>query len=103
VLRPGGRLAVTCPNRTWYWSCAIADRLGIRHYKGLENWPRWSALRDWVSEGGVSVGKHRGLHLFPFMLSFTHPVLRALDGLGNVMGPLYVNQCIGGTKTTTGR
>ena len=101
VLRPGGRLAVTCPNRTWYWSCAIADRLGIRRYKGLENWPRWSALREWVSEGDVSVVKHRGLHLFPFMLSFTHPLLRALDRLGDLAGPLYVNQCIGGTKRAT--
>jgi 2-polyprenyl-6-hydroxyphenyl methylase/3-demethylubiquinone-9 3-methyltransferase len=98
VLRPGGRLAVTCPNRTWYWSCAIADRLGIRHYKGLENWPGWSALRQWVSEGGVSVARHRGLHLFPFMLAATHPALRVLDRLGGVAGPLFVNQCISGVK-----
>lgn len=98
VLRPEGRLAITCPNRTWYWSCAIADRLGIRHYKGLENWPRWSALRAWVSDGGVAVAQHRGLHLFPFMLAVTHPLLRALDGLGGVAGPLFVNQCIAGVK-----
>lgn len=98
VLRTDGRLAITCPNRTWYWSCAIADRLGIRHYKGLENWPRWSALRAWVTEGDVSVAQHRGLHLFPFMLAITHPVLRRLDRLGGVAGPLFVNQCISGTK-----
>lgn len=98
VLRPGGRLALTCPNRTWYWSCAVADRLGIRHYKGLENWPRWSALREWVSEGGVAVSAHRGLHLFPFVLSATQPLLRRLDRLGHAGGPLYVNQCITGVK-----
>lgn len=103
VLRPNGRLAVTCPNRTWYWSCAIADRLGIRHYKGLENWPRWSALRAWVSDGEVSIARHRGLHLFPFMLSVTHPMLRALDRLGDVAGPLFVNQCISGTKRASAR
>ena len=103
VLKPHGRLALTCPNRTWYWSCAIADRLGIRHYKGLENWPRWSALRQWVSEGGVAVAQHRGLHLFPFMLSITHPLLRALDRLGSVAGPLFVNQCISGTKRASAR
>ena len=98
VLRSDGRLAITCPNRTWYWSCAMADRLGIRRYKGLENWPGWSALRGWLTEGGVTVRKHRGLHLFPFMLSATHPMLRALDRLGNVVGPLFVNQCIAGVK-----
>ena len=98
VLRPDGRLAITCPNRTWYWSCAIADRLGIRHYKGLENWPGWSALRAWVAEGGVAVRQHRGLHLFPFVLAVTHPLLRTLDRLGSAAGPLFVNQCIAGVK-----
>lgn len=98
VLRAGGRLAVTCPNRTWYWSCAVADRLGIRHYEGLEHWPGWWSLRAWAADGGVGVLVHRGLHLFPFMLPFTHPLLRTLDRLGRCLGPLYVNQCIGGTK-----
>lgn len=98
VLRPGGRLAVTCPNRTWYWSCALADRLGIRHYKGLENWPGWSALRGWAAEGGVAVTTHRGVHLFPFMLRATQPLLRVLDRLGGAIGRLYVNQAIAGTK-----
>lgn len=100
VLRPGGRLALTCPNRSWYWSCAIADRLGIRHYKGLENWPRWSALRRWLTASGVAVAAHRGLHLFPFMLSPTHPILRWLDRFGAVAGRMYVNQCIAGVKAT---
>lgn len=103
VLRPGGRLAVTCPNRTWYWSCAVADRLGIRHYAGLENWPRWSALRRWAAEGGVRVVTHRGLHLFPFVLSSTQPLLRWLDRFGHRVGPLYVNQCLAGTKAAASR
>ena len=100
VLAPGGRLAITCPNRTWYWSCAVADRLGIRHYKGLENWPSWSALQAWVAQGGVEVIAHRGLHLFPFMLTPTHGLLRALDRFGGSIGRLYVNQCVAGTKAT---
>lgn len=98
VLKPGGRLAVTCPNRTWYWSCAVADRLGLRPYKGLENWPAWRALRQWVAENDVAVAMHRGLHLFPFVLSPTQPLLKWLDRFGTVAGPLYVNQGISGTK-----
>ena len=70
----------------------------IRHYKGLENWPSWPALRRWSEEGEVSVTTHRGLHLFPFMLQFTQPLLRKLDAMGHAIGPLYVNQCIAGTK-----
>jgi SAM-dependent methyltransferase len=98
VLRPGGRLVITCPNRFWYWSCAFANALNLRPYEGLENWPRWADLRRWVSEGGVQIERHLGLHLFPFVLSFTHPALRLLDRAGGLLGPLYVNQCLLGTK-----
>lgn len=98
VLRPGGRLALTCPNRTWYWSCVVANRLGLRHYAGLEHWPAWRSLRRWVEQGGIRVEEHRGLHLFPFVLAATQPLLRWLDRFGSAAGWLYVNQCIAGTK-----
>jgi SAM-dependent methyltransferase len=98
VLRPGGRLAVTCPNRTWYWSCAVADRLGLRPYKGLENWPAWWSLRRWAADAGIAVSMQRGVHLFPFMLRFTQPLLRRLDRFGSAIGPLYVNQALAGVK-----
>ena len=101
VLRPGGRLALTCPNRTWYWSCVVANRLRLRPYAGLEHWPWWRSLREWVTAAGVRVEMHRGLHLFPFVLAPTHPLLRWLDRFGDAAGWLYVNQCIAGTKATT--
>lgn len=99
VLRPGGILALTCPNRAWRWSCAIANILRIRPYHGLENWPGWWALRGWLDQGGVVVQHHSGLHLFPFVLSFSHPLLRRLDQAGTWLGPLFVNQCLRGVKT----
>ena len=98
VLRAGGRLALTCPNRTWYWSCVVANRLGLRRYAGLEHWPAWRPLRRWVERGGIRVDSHRGLHLFPFVLAPTQPLLRWLDRFGDAAGWLYVNQCIAGTK-----
>lgn len=98
VLRPGGIFVITCPNRFWHWSCRLANALGIRPYLGLENWPSWSSLRDWSQANGVEVQQHVGLHLFPFVLTPTHPLLRLLDKAGNKLGPLYVNQCLLGTK-----
>jgi 2-polyprenyl-3-methyl-5-hydroxy-6-metoxy-1,4-benzoquinol methylase len=98
VLRPGGTLALTCPNRTWRWSCTVADVLGIRPYLGLENWPSWRQLRRWLEEGGLVVERHIGIHLFPFALKATHPVLRRLDRAGAALGPLYVNQCVRAVK-----
>jgi SAM-dependent methyltransferase len=99
VLRPGGTLVLTCPNRTWRWSCTIANALGVRPYLGLENWPSWWELRRWLGEGGMTVERHVGLHLFPFVIPATHPLLRRLDRGGAALGPLYVNQCVRAVKS----
>jgi 2-polyprenyl-6-hydroxyphenyl methylase/3-demethylubiquinone-9 3-methyltransferase len=101
VLRPGGRLVITSPNRTWHWSCVLANALGLRPYHGLENWPSWWQLRRWTEEAGVHVERHLGLHLFPFVLAATRPALRWLDRVGGALGPLYVNQCLLGIKRPT--
>jgi 2-polyprenyl-3-methyl-5-hydroxy-6-metoxy-1,4-benzoquinol methylase len=98
VLRPGGTLVVTCPNRFWHWSCRLANALGIRPYCGLENWPSWSSLRNWTRANGIEISEHVGLHLFPFVLKPTHGLLRFLDRAGKKLGPLYVNQCLIGVK-----
>ncbi len=98
VLRPGGTLVLTCPNRFWHWSCRLANALGIRPYCGLENWPSWEALQRWAKANGVEIREHLGLHLFPFVLKPTHGVLRLLDRAGHKLGPLYVNQCLIGIK-----
>jgi len=98
VLRPGGILVLTCPNRFWHWSCRLANALGIRPYCGLENWPSWSSLRRWVQANGVEIREHIGLHLFPFVLKPTHGLLRLLDQGGNKFGRVYVNQCLIGVK-----
>ncbi len=92
VLRPGGTLVLTCPNRTWRWSVTIANALNLRPYRGLENWPSWWMLRRWVQAHGGTPTRHVGIHAFPFILTVTHPILRRLDQLGTVLGPAYVNQ-----------
>jgi 2-polyprenyl-3-methyl-5-hydroxy-6-metoxy-1,4-benzoquinol methylase len=98
VLRPGGIMALTCPNRAWRWSCALANAVGIRPYLGFENWPGWKQLRQWLQEEGMVVERHIGLHLFPFVITATHPLLRRLDRAGAILGPLYVNQCVRAVK-----
>lgn len=99
VLSPGGFLAITCPNRFWHWSCRLANALKIRPYRGLENWPSWSTLRQYVRENGIEIREHIGLHLFPFVLKPTHGLLRFLDRGGHRFGPFYVNQCLLGVKS----
>jgi len=98
VLRPGGWLVVTCPNAVWRWSCTIANALHLRPYQGIENWPGWNELRLWAEEGGLDVRHQIGLHLFPFVLQSSHPILRRLDRLGGRVGSVFVNQCLAGKK-----
>jgi len=94
ILRPGGHLVLSTPNRAWLWSVALANRLGIRPYSGLENfvWP-WQ-LRQALEAQGCLVVKHVGLHAFPFQVSLFHPVLRFLDHAGSYALPLMINQCV---------
>ncbi|MCZ6682984.1 MAG: methyltransferase domain-containing protein [Planctomycetota bacterium] len=94
VCRPGGLIAITSNNHIWYWLCALADKFDARPYKGIENWPRWSELRDWVERENVRILDRRGIHLFPFQVRLFQPILKIMDRFGRRLGPLCVNQAI---------
>lgn len=91
VCRPGGLIVITCPNRFWYWLCVVANRLHLRPYEGIEDWPRWTDLRRWIEGANACVVEMRGVHLFPFQLSIFHPLLRLLDRFGKLHGRFCVN------------
>ncbi len=101
VLRTGGTLVLTCPNRAWRWSVPIANAFNLRPYHGLENWPGWWTLGRWVRAHGGTLTRHVGIHSFPFVLPFTHRLLRRLDRFGAVLGPVYVNQALVAVKGRT--
>lgn len=94
VCRPGGLIAITCPNHFWYWLCAVANRLHLRPYEGLESWPRWSELKGWVEETGARILEMRGIHLFPFQIAALQPALKFLDRFGRSLGRFCVNQAV---------
>ncbi len=99
VCRPGGLVVLTCPNRFWYWLCVVANRLHLRPYEGLEDWPRWSDLPDWFEAENVQVIEHRGIHLLPFQVSLLHPMLKFLDRFGRFHGRFCVNQALLAVKS----
>ncbi len=94
VCKPGGYVAITSNNHTWYWLCALANRLDWRPYKGIENWPSWRAFYSWFTTEDVRVVDRRGFHLFPFQLRLLQPFLRRMDNYGRRLGRLCVNQGI---------
>jgi 2-polyprenyl-6-hydroxyphenyl methylase/3-demethylubiquinone-9 3-methyltransferase len=91
VLKPGGTLVLTVPNRFWHFSVSLANALKIRPYEGYENWMGWSRLRERLWKEGLTVKEMRGFHLFPFVLRSTHGLLRRLDRYGARLGPFMVN------------
>jgi 2-polyprenyl-3-methyl-5-hydroxy-6-metoxy-1,4-benzoquinol methylase len=91
VLRPGGCLALTVPNRLWHPTVLVANLLGIRPFEGHENWVGWDRLRRICAAAGLIVEQQRGFHLLPFQLRLLHPLLRLTDKAGGVLGPLMIN------------
>ena len=94
VCRPGGLVAITSNNHFWHWLCVLANKLKLRPYEGIENWPRWSDFHSWFEHENVRILDRRGIHLFPFQVPLFHPVLKYLDRFGRFLGPVCVNQAI---------
>ncbi len=94
VLKPGGKLVITTPNKFWYFSIWIANKLKLRPYQGLENWISWNTLSKEVSTAGCLVEKKAGIHLFPFIHSSFYPVLNYFHRHNTTLYPIMVNMAI---------
>ncbi len=68
VLRRGGLLVLTTPNRAWQWPVRMASRLGLRPFRGIENFLTWGRLERSCAAAGLDVLVHRGFHPWPFQL-----------------------------------
>ena len=98
VLKSGGHLVLSTPNRLWQTPVRLASALRIRPYDGLENFLTTGELQTTASDAGLSVIEHRGIHLFPFQLRWIHPLLKYMDRHGTVLRPLMINQYLQAVK-----
>lgn len=98
VLKPGGQLVLSTPNRLWQAPVRAASALGLRPYDGFENflWP--SQLRGTLERAGAEVRAHVGIHLWPFQVRLLRPASRWVDRFGARLLPAMINQCIWCTK-----
>lgn len=96
VLKPGGRLALTCPNRVWLWLVRLATALRLRPFHGYENFPSFAELERVTVANGLSVRSHVGLHPWPFQIRFLWRLSRWVDtryGAG-AWARIMINQAI---------
>ncbi|MGH9315477.1 MAG: methyltransferase domain-containing protein [Vicinamibacterales bacterium] len=98
VLKPGGHLVLSTPNRVWQAPVRAASALGLRPYDGFENflWP--AALRRALEGAGAEVRDHRGIHLWPFQIRMLRRASTWVDRFGAGLLALMINQCIHCTK-----
>jgi 2-polyprenyl-6-hydroxyphenyl methylase/3-demethylubiquinone-9 3-methyltransferase len=97
VLKPGGYLAVSTPNKLWWPVVKAATILKARPFDGLENFSTFRGIQSVLEDSGVDVIAKRGLHLYPFQLGF-HGMSTWIDYNLQGLQSLMINLCVLGVK-----
>ena len=98
VLRPGGILALTTPNRFWKFAVVFGNVFRLRPYQGLENWISWRALRSSLIDLNMDVEDMFGFHALPFVSPKLYSTIDYLDRYGDSFGSLMVNMGVRARK-----
>jgi 2-polyprenyl-6-hydroxyphenyl methylase/3-demethylubiquinone-9 3-methyltransferase len=93
VLKPGGLLAVSTPNRVWQPAVQVATRLGLRPFDGYERFLTWGDVRSTLRGAGLDIIREQGLHLFPFQFRL-HGLSRWCDRRLQVLRAGMINLCV---------
>jgi len=100
VLKPGGFLSVSTPNRIWLPLVSLATTLRLRPFNGYENFSTWRSLRKTLEASGVAILREQGLHLFPFQLHLPR-VSTWCDRHLQIFRGMMINLCVLGQKQRT--
>lgn len=98
VLRPGGRLIVTTPNKLWYPVLWISVKTGVRRFQGNEHWIWPRAAASWLKAEGCSSVRVSGCHLLPWQIPGMKRILPFFDRHGELLYPFMINFCVSATK-----
>jgi SAM-dependent methyltransferase len=93
VVKPGGVVAVSTPNRLWQPVVRLASRLRLRPFDGYEHFSTWGDIRLTFRGAGADVIAERGLHLFPFQLG-GHALSTWCDRHLQAARGLMINVCM---------
>ena len=93
VLKPGGWLSLSTPNRIWQPVVHLATKLRLRPFDGYEHFLSWGQVRETLQNSGLILKRERGLHLFPFQLPL-HRLSRWCDSRLQALRGGMINLCV---------
>ena len=98
VLKPGGTIIVTSPNKLWYPVLWVSIATKIRKFHGHEKWlfPRKAAII--LKACGIKDIHFSGCHLFPWQIPYVRHILPAFDKFGRLLYLGMINYGICGVK-----
>lgn len=91
VLKPGGKMVLSTPNKFWFWTLYIANKFNLRPYQGLENWSGYFQLKNETKKAGFTIEKMVGVHIIPFVHPATYPINNLFHHLNGLLAPFMVN------------
>lgn len=99
VLKPGGVIIVTSPNKLWYPVLWLSIVTKIRKFSGNEKWlSPWEAARNLKAHSMTNI-RISGCHLFPWQIPYARHVLPTIDKLGRMLCFLMINYGICAIKS----
>jgi ubiquinone/menaquinone biosynthesis C-methylase UbiE len=98
VLKPGGIMVLSTPNKFWYWSLWLANIFKLRPYQGLENWSGYFQLKKETKKAGFNKIEQVGVHIVPFVHPITYPINDFFQRFKKSLGFIMVNIVIKAKK-----
>jgi ubiquinone/menaquinone biosynthesis C-methylase UbiE len=98
VLRPGGLLIVTTPNKLWFPVIWFTMVTGLRKFAGRETWLFPGEAAKELAAHGMQEVRLDGCHVLPWQIPLAKAVLPLFDRAGSLLYPIMINFCVTGTK-----
>ena len=98
VLKKGGWLVITTPNKIWYPVLLAAKLLKVRKFSGIETWTwPWTTHR-WLKNNGFENILFSGCHLVPWQVPLATRLLPFFDRGGRFLYPVMINYGVAAQK-----
>lgn len=98
LVKPGGTLIVTSPNKLWFPVLWISMKTGVRKFAGNERWLFPFEAAGVLRRSGMSIAAMTGCHLWPWQLPLIRRLLPRFDRFGPVLYPLMINYGVAVTR-----